>query len=31
MNIYLDTEWILGEILDECLPEYRMETRRNTR
>ena len=31
MNIYLDTGWKLGGTLDECIPEYRMETRRNTR
>ena len=30
MNIYLDTGWNLGGTLEECLPEYRMETRRNT-
>ena len=31
MNIYLDTGWNLGGILDECIPGYRMETRWNTR
>jgi len=31
MNIYLDTGWKLEGILNECIPEYRMETRRDTR
>ena len=31
MNKYLDTGWNLGGTLDECIPGYRMETRRNTR
>ena len=31
MNVYLDTGWKLGGILDKCIPEYRKETRRNTK
>ena len=31
MNVYMDTGLNLGGTLDECIPEYRMETRRNTR
>ena len=31
MNVYLDTGWKLGGILDEYTPGYGMETRRNTR
>ena len=31
MNVYLDTGWKLGGILDEYIPEYRIEARRNTR
>ena len=31
MNVYPNTGWKLGGILYECIPGYRMETRRNTR
>jgi len=31
MNVYPDTGKNLGGTLDECIPGYRMETRRNTR
>jgi len=31
MNVCLNTGWKLGGILDECIPGYKMETRRNTR
>ena len=31
MNVYLNTGWKLEGILDEYIPEYRKETRRNTR
>jgi len=31
MNVYLNTGWKLGGILDEYISGYRMETRRNTK
>ena len=30
MNVYLNTGWNLGGILDEGIPGYRMEARWNT-
>ena len=29
MNVYLNTGWKLGGILDECIPGYRMGPRMN--
>ena len=31
MNVYLDTRWKLGGILDTNIPGYRMESRWNPR